>query len=346
VISNELISNYINMEVKNIVLHHIEKELNGKPTLKCSDKLITISPIVIEFIEKLIKIYGSKNPSQGTFEDDKENYPFQIKAKTYQEDNDFLKFSIDAMNILKVEIDLKTTIGGYVVFVHYTQNKVDFVITAMMDKSAQYTNTDDLGIEKLMALDVEKLARANRLNLNKWENSESRYLTFIKGTREISQYFIKFIGATDISSAKENFKILKDAIKLYSNTNKLSMSKQDAIREDMSSYFEKCFAEKKEVEIESVSAIIDPVEPTAFLGFIEDNGIEISGNISVHNKADFNTFTKSSLKEKGYHLVFEKELIKLGKISRDGNNIVIHNVPIDKLNSTFENIDNDTEATK
>lgn len=333
------------MEIKHIVLHHIEKEINGKPTLKCSDKLITVNPIVVEFVEKLIKIYGAKNPSQGTFEDDDENYPFQIKAKTYQKDNDFLKFSIEAMNILKMRIDLNTTIGGYVVFVHYTQNKVDFIITAMMDKSAQYTNTDDLGIEKLMALDVEKLARANRLNLNKWNNSESRYLTFIKGTREISKYFISFIGATDISSAKENFKILKDAVKQYSNSNKISLAKQDEIRGDMSSYFEKCFEEKKEVEIESVSAIINPEEPTAFLGFVDDLGIEISGNISVHNKTDYNTFTKSSLKEKGYHLVFEKELIKLGKITREGNNIIIHNVPIDKLNSTFENIEDDDQPT-
>ena len=333
------------MEIKNIVLHHIEKEINGKPTLKCSDKLITINPIVVEFVEKLVKIYGAKNPSQGTFEDDEENYPFQIKVKAYQKDNNFLKFSIEAMNILKMKIDLNTTTGGYVVFVNYNQNKVDFIITAMMDKSAQYTNTDDLGIEKLMALDVEKLARANRLNINKWNNLESRYLTFIKGTREISQYFIKFIGATDISSAKENFKILKDAVKQYSNSNKISLAKQDEIRVDMSNYFEKCFTEKKEVEIESVSAIINPEEPTAFLGFVEDLGIEISGNISVHNKADFSTFTRSSLKEKGYHLVFEKELIKLGKITRDGNNIVIHNVPIDKLNSTFENIEDDVQPT-
>jgi nucleoid-associated protein YejK len=47
------------MEIKNIVLHHIEKEINGKPTLKCSDKLITVNPTVIESIEKLIKIYGA-----------------------------------------------------------------------------------------------------------------------------------------------------------------------------------------------------------------------------------------------------------------------------------------------
>lgn len=334
------------MEIKNIVLHHIEKEINGKPTLKCSDKLITISPIVNEFVDKLIKTYGSKNPSQGTFEDDKENYPFQTKVKNYLDDNDFLKFTIDSMNILKMTIDINTTTGGYVVFVHYVQNKVDFIITAMMDKSAQYTNTDDLGIEKLMALDVEKLARANRLNFDKWNNSEGRYLTFIKGTRQISQYFIKFIGATDISSAKENFKVLKDSIKQFCVSNKISIIKQNEISVNMSSYFDNCYAEKKEVEIESVSSIINPEEPTAFLGFIEDSEIEISGNISIHNRSDFYTFTRGNLKEKGYNLVFNKELIKLKKITRVGNDIIIHNVPLDKLNSIFDTDLNETNSNE
>lgn len=324
------------MELKKIVLHHINKELKEKATLNCSTKLITINDTVIEFVEKLIKVYGAKNPSQGTFEEDETNFPFQTKAKKYIEDDDFLKLTTESMDILKSKMDINTTTGGYVIFIHYVQNQVDFLITAMMDKSAHYTNTDDLGIEKLMALDIEKMARANRLNFEKWKNNEGRYLTFIKGTRTVSQYFIKFIGATDISSAKENFNKLKDAVKKYCVAANIPMAKQSKIREDISEYAEKCFIQKRDVEIESIAAIINSEEPTAFLGFIEDNQIEISGSIGVHSKSDFHSFTRNSIKENGYHLVFEKELIKKKKITRDGNSIIIHDVPEDKLNSMFE----------
>ncbi len=324
------------MELKKIVLHHIDKELKEKATLNCSTKLIIINDTVTEFVEKLIKVYGAKNPSQGTFEDDEVNFPFQTKARKYIEDDDFLKLTIESMDILKSKMDINTTTGGYVIFIHYVQNQIDFLITAMMDKSAHYTNTNDLGIEKLMALDIEKMARANRLNFEKWKNKEGRYLTFIKGTRTVSQYFIKFIGATDISSAKENFDKLKDAVKKYSVAANLPMAKQSKIREDISEYVEKCFVQKRDVEIESIAAIIDSEEPTAFLGFIEDNEIEISGAIGVHSRSDFYSFTRNSIKEDGYHLVFEKELIKKEKITRDGNSIIIHDVPEEKLNSMFE----------
>ncbi|MBF6654029.1 hypothetical protein C3B47_14320 [Flavobacterium columnare] len=325
------------MKINNIVLHRIDKELKEKSSLTYSDKLMPIDDTVIEFVKILLRIYSSKNPSQGTFEDDITNYPFQNKVETYIKDGDFLKFTQDAMLLLQNRIDISTTTGGYVLFVHYEEKDIDFIISAMMDKSAQYTNTDDLGIQKLMTLNVEKLARANRLNIDKWKRRDGRYLTFIKGTRDVSQYFIKFIGATDISSAKENFKTLKDSIKQYSNSNKLSLTKQDEIRESLSNYFTKCFNEKKDVEIESVSSLINPDEPSSFLGFIKEKEIEISGKIGIHTKKDFENFTRNKLIEDGYTFVFEKELVKKGKISREGDSIIIHNIPKDKLDLIFEN---------
>ena len=81
------------MEIKNIVLHRIDKELKEKSSLTNSEKLMTIDETVVEFVEKLLKIYNLKNPSQATFEEDKVNYPFQEKVKAYTKDDDFLKFT-------------------------------------------------------------------------------------------------------------------------------------------------------------------------------------------------------------------------------------------------------------
>lgn len=335
------------MEVKNIVLHRIDKEKTDKATLKFSKKLMEVDETVVGFVEKLIKIYNSKNPSHGTFEEDESSYPFQSKVKTYQENDDFMCFTMDAMHLLKLTIDINTTKGGYVVFIHYVERQVDFIISSMMDKDTQYTNTEELGLQKLLTLNIDKLARANRLNLDKWKRKEGRYLTFIKGTRAVSQYFVKFIGATDISSAKENFKKLKDTIKQYVIEKKIPRRQQEEISERVSTYINKCFTDKTDVEIKVVSSVINAMEPKLFLGFITEREIEISGRIGIHTRSDFDNFTRSSLKEEGYSLHFEKELIKKGKITRDGNNIIIHDVPIDKLNSTFDdNLGEEDEAAE
>jgi nucleoid-associated protein len=325
------------MIVKNIVFHHILKEIKGTPSLKCSDKLLPINETVVEFVEKLIKNYSSKNPTQGTFKEDKSNYPFQTKVENYLNDNNFLSFTQDSMKILEKEINKSSTTGGYVVFVHYEEKKVDFIITAMLDKSAQFTVDDkNLDIAKLMTLDVEKLARANRLNLKRWIAKDVLYLSFIKGTRDVSKYFIDFIGSTDITSAKENFLKLNEATSKYFIHNNLSILEKDKIKDNISSYVVDCYQKGNDVELVSISSIINAQEPNSFLDFISDKELEVSGKIAINKRTDFDTLFRNRVTEKGYTLVFDKSLVKTKKIEHKGNQIIINDVPSEFIKTFFE----------
>lgn len=324
------------MIVKNIVLHQIIKELKGKPILNNSNKLISITNTVNEFVIKLVKNYSLKNPTQGSFKDGENIYPFQKKIKDYFKNNDFLKFSIEAMKILQKEIDKATTTGGYVIFIHYEDKKTDFIITAMLDKSIQFTVDDKkLDIEKLMTLDIDKLARANRLNINRWNKNDIQYLSFIKGTREISQYFLNFIGSTDITSSKENLKIMKDNIDQYVRSQNIRGERKERIRERISRYLDNCFKNENEVEIDSISSLIDNERPNDFKIYLNENEIEVSDRIKIYKKGDYDVFIRNKIKETGYTLTFDKALIN-NKITREGNNIIIHNVPEESLDLAFE----------
>jgi nucleoid-associated protein YejK len=194
------------MELKNIVLHHIKREENQTPVLNTSDHLLDRNnTIVKEFVEKLVKSFGSKNPTYGAFQEDVLAYPFQTLVATYRVNKDFLTFSVESMKLLEKEIQVPQAKGGYVVFIHYEQNGIEFLITIMLDKAEQFTiNDESLDIKKLKTLDIDKLARANRINFNKFESGIDLYLAFIKGTRDVSSYFQKFIGNTDLTSSKKN----------------------------------------------------------------------------------------------------------------------------------------------
>lgn len=325
------------MTVVNIVFHHIIKEIKGKASLKCSDKLLPINATVNEFVAKLIKNYSSKNPTQGTFQDDSDNYPFQKKVESYITDGDFLAFTQESMRILERAIDIPTTTGGYVVFVHYTEKNVDFLITAMLDKAAQFTVDDEnLDIEKLMTLDVEKLARANRLNIKRWTDKDILYLSFIKGTRAVSNYFIKFIGSTDITSSKENFDKLKEATNRYFIENNIKALEKDKIKDKFKAYFDVCFEQKKDAELESISSLINDQEPKAFLDFIKEKELEVSGKIAIHRRTDFDSFVRNRVSEKGYSLVFDESLKKTNKIMYTGNQIIINDVPDELIKLAFD----------
>lgn len=325
------------MTVVNIVFHHVIKELKGKASLKCSDKLLPINATVNEFVAKLIKNYSSKNPTQGTFQDDSDNYPFQIKVGSYLTDGDFLIFTQDSMKILERAIDIPTTTGGYVVFVHYTEKNVDFLITAMLDKAVQFTvNDENLDIEKLKTLDVDKLARANRLNIKRWTENDILYLSFIKGTRAVSNYFLDFIGSTDITSSKENFDKLKVATNRYFIEKKIKTLEKDQIKDKITAYLSECLELKKDAELSSISSLINSQDPKDFLKFIKEKELEVSGKITINRKSDFDSFVRNRVSETGYTLVFDESLKKTNKITYKGNQIIINDVPDELIKSAFD----------
>lgn len=164
------------MEIKYIVLHQIKREDNQAPELNLSSQLLDVTNSTVkDFMARLTKSFSSKNPTYGKFEDDENNYPFQKWVKEHIEKNDFLEFSKKAMETLKKAIQVPQAKGGYVLFANYIEKQEDFIITIMLDKSAQFTiNDDNLDIEKLEVLDIDKLARASRLNTTRWQKKMTK----------------------------------------------------------------------------------------------------------------------------------------------------------------------------
>ena len=326
------------MELHNIVLHHIRREENQLPELNCSDHLLdSTENVVIEFVEKLIKSFGSKNPTYGKFQDDATTYPFQSLITDFKDDNDFLKFSIESMNLLEKEIQVPQAKGGYVVFTSYTQNGQEFLITIMLDKAEQFTIDDDsLDIRKLKTLDIDKLARANRLNIDKWENNDDLYLAFIKGTRDVSSYFQKFIGNTDLTSSKKNSQNLKNAVSKFMREQGFSSEQKDEANGRISGYLDKQFETERDVELSAIAAHLNPDDPSVFIDFVQNEDVEVSGNFRLSKKSDYFMFRKSRVSGSGFKLEFEKNLIKQGKIIREDNDIVIKDLPEDMLDREFD----------
>lgn len=327
------------MKLKKIVLHHLKREGNQEPVLNFSDHLLDESDATVnEFVKKLVKSFGSKNPTYGEFQEDDIAYPFQNLVKDYRAENDFLEFSIESMKLLEKEIRVPQAKGGYVVFTHYQNNNIDFLITIMLDKSEQFTiNDESLDIKKLKTLDIDKLARANRINFNKWENSEDLYLSFIKGTRDVSTYFQKFIGNTDLTSSKKNSQNLKDAISKFMRSENFSDEQKEKANQEIANYLDRQYTNSEDVEISAVSAHLNPNNPNSFIDFIQnDENLEVSGKYRLSRKADYNIFHRAKITGNGFKLEFEKNLIKQGKVMRDGNDLIFKDLPKDELDKQFD----------
>ena len=70
--------------------------------------------------------------------------------------------------------------GGYVIFAHYIEKLQDFIVVAMLDNSARFVVNKKLDIEKLLGLDIDKVARANRVNWQDWQEGETLIYLLLK----------------------------------------------------------------------------------------------------------------------------------------------------------------------
>lgn len=327
------------MKLIRIVLHHLIKEQGiKKATLNTSESLLPVNETTEEFAKSVIQSYGKKYPTYGVFEGDSKKYPFQSYLSEYiksKKPEDFLKFSLRSMDKLSEKIESKTTTGGYVVFFHYEEKQQEYMVTLMLDKTIRFSVDDeDLSLKKLLSLDLEKLARANRVDIQKWNNKEEQYLSFIKGTRQISHYFQDFIGSTDMTSSKENSDNLKYALQSYFKENNYTNEDKEAVNQKIKDYIHERVAKKEDVEIKSISALINIKEPDHFLEFLNENSsLEVSGAFRVTNKSHYKFLYKSIIKEKGYTLEFNNELKKSGKITIQDDKIIINNVNPEVISS-------------
>ncbi|PKB42696.1 nucleoid-associated protein YejK [Cellulophaga sp. RHA19] len=321
------------MELNKIVLHQVIKEKLGKPSLKLSKSLLPINPTTEEFVQRIIKSYSSKNPTYGIFEADLTLYPFQTYINNYVTGGDFLDFTVKSMKILEKEISGPTTTGGYVVFIHYTEKGFDFLTSVMLDNSNQFSVDDiDLTIKKLLGLDIDRLARANRVNINKWKAGGEQYLSFIKGTRNISRYFQRFIGSTDLTSSKQNTDKLKVALQSYMADKGYNDDQKRSIYSKVRNYSLKKVGDDQDLELRAISVLVNEIEPDDFIEYIsERDDLEVSGVFRVTQKAHLKFLNRIIVREKGYLLEFNRDLIKSNKIIKEGNDIIIKDIPADIL---------------
>ncbi|MGL1903111.1 MAG: nucleoid-associated protein [Fibrobacterales bacterium] len=322
------------MILKKIVLHHIIKDVDSRLESKYSKKLLDEKNIIVMgFVDRLVRVFKTKNPTYGMFHSDSKAYPFQSYVQKYLKDDGFFDFTYDSMKLLEKEIDVHGTTGGYVVFVHYQEGKAEFLVTMMLDKSEQFTIDDkNLNIAVLKTLDIEKLARANRINLSKWINKDDSYLAFIKGTRDVSQYFQKFIGNTDLASSTSNCNSLKKAMQEYMKEKEFNVELKDKINKDVFEYMDKSRLEDKDVFLDAISSYVNHELPRDFIDYVQMNDdLHVSGNFRITKKSDIKYFYKATISEKGYKLEFDKELLKTSKVVIEKNNVTITNVPQEKI---------------
>lgn len=319
------------MIIHHLIIHNVKRDDTGKFAPVKRQYEIKTGPKEMEFIEKLLEIYQHKsNPAYGVFDADATAYPYQIFIK------DFLATKITFKRLSELAVDLlieqltntKNATGGYFLVINYTKDRNDFMGIIMLNNTSSFDiDETKLEIVKTFILDIDKMDVANIVNLSKWKQKAKTYLTFTKGRKALSNYFLKFIGCTELNDSKYFSQNLKTAFNDFLIEKNLSEKERVALKMNAYGYFEEKTKAGKDITIKELANTVYKEDPGELIKFITKDGYEINPtihcDISVFKDYQFIHFSRSDLSFK-----FHRSLLDNGTITynKQKKAITIHSL--------------------
>lgn len=316
------------MNVKKMVIHTLEKQVGYKSKLIQAPKELLITPLHQEFMDNVRGVYYKKsNPIYGIFNPAKDEFPYQSLLQGYLDGSiEFLDFTTKAIRHFQYVIDSVTQAsGGYVLFCHFDSTE-EFVATIMLNDKLSYMITDQMDLNQNSSLDIEKLDVANFTNCDKWANADDIYLSFTRGKKDVSQYFMRFIGCTNYTSAKETSENLKKALNDYLDAQGYSKDKKDKIKSSVFAYCENRMKAKQDLNLGFISSLVDHDEPHLFQEYASTEKYQISANFKGHKT--LRNLKYYGFKSEEFSIEFDSRLLG-GQIKYDEkkNQLLVKDIP-------------------
>ncbi|RZK22368.1 MAG: hypothetical protein EOO43_09705 [Flavobacterium sp.] len=186
-----------------IIIHLIDKEQGADPILIPSANLIDINDNINILTERLNDSFRKDEKVLRT-EFTENRLAFQIGVRDFSENNTdqvFLNFSNNSIaRMLDLLAGVNLATGGYFVYIQYVYRNTNYVGVFVVrdieqiifDKSE---DADNFTVDTTTVINTDKLAMAVRIDIDRLNADQPRYLHFTKKQSHQSRYFIDWIEA-------------------------------------------------------------------------------------------------------------------------------------------------------
>ncbi|MFB9124402.1 nucleoid-associated protein [Paraburkholderia dipogonis] len=324
-------------EIRGLVVHKFEKVAHGQGVIVPRHDLVKVTEPVQRLVDALHTLYGEKTgKGYGKFEDDEDTFPMQRRVRAYFTDgaDDFLAFSLAAMNILKGKADdVPFATGGYVLMAHLCNGARDFLLFAIVTDTVGSAITDQLEIEDRAHVDLNKFRLAGRIDLTGWTAKDERYIGFLRGTKgtgTVSGYFKHFLGCNDAVQAVQETRKLTQALNDFAHKEIADDQQRDTW---LQKAFDVCEALAKNGEpfiIEEFSNEFWPKDPEVIRKSLASHELQMSDGF-VPDRRVLKALVKFKATTKLWKLEFERRAMRTGEISYDKvhGTLTLRNLPDD-----------------
>lgn len=326
--------------IENVAIHDLKKNQNGFFT-KMGQEELEVTPAVQRLVDDLYKAYkktGAK--SHGEFARTGGDPSTPNSLRDYLDNHDFQTLTTNMMSQLEQHARRKSAAkGGHIFFCHFTNNGSAYFLVVIVQDKLGLALTGDLKVEDIRHLDTDNFKFAGRVNLTKWENDGERYIGFIRGKGDVSEYFREFLGCNIPVRAKEDTSRLLKAVRDFSDTLGINRDQKNEFIRRAKNICSETAKDGKDLNFGAFSNHLHPDNPEALLEFLNDPDRALTDNFTI-DKTTVRNFDKFNGSTKHWKLEFDRDALIRNQIDYDPDNgtLIIRTLPqelVEQLNNEF-----------
>lgn len=299
------------------VIHKIEKERQGKAKVFPRSNCLEIKPDLEELIDRVHTLYGKQTgKSYGRFEDDLDKFPSRRYVEEYYlgKTKPFYETSLNLMNVLKGKIDdVRLATGGYILIAHIWNGAVDWLVIAMLTDTVGAAITENLDVVRSVHLELEHLRIAGRINLSAWKAGEERYISFLRGRHDLSDYFQHFLGCDNTVKSSTETKKLTGVLQSFAHDQGLDEARRDKFHQEAYDFCFEYASKSEPLSFEALANRIWPEAPEVLTAILADPELQLSDHF-IPDKRSLRPLVKFRASTPLWKLEFDRKALRLGEV--------------------------------
>lgn len=253
-------------EIVGLAIHKLDR-VAGVYQVVAADKQLPVTRTTQRVIDELYDLYnGRASKSHGKFTT-KEGYPTEVQVSDYIDGidgslPDFLQLTIRLMETLSIQAQARSaSMGGHVLFAHFRREARDFLLVAIITEKLSAALTSENDMRDVKHLDLDGFRFAGRINLTAWAGREERYISFLKGKGDVSEYFRHFLGCDSVVQDRVDTTNLVTALKDFVIDTKMPEKEAGEFLGRAKAICERASRGKEELEFEAFANELMPKDP-------------------------------------------------------------------------------------
>jgi nucleoid-associated protein len=305
--------------IKNVAIHDLNRTKDGF-AVGLGKKNQRITSTMQRVIDDLYSLYNSRSSkSHGIFSTVEEYATTQKNLAEYVKGGlkEFDQLTEKMMETLRVQAALKSaSIGGHVFFALFERNAQQILIVAIINDKLGAALTKDFSVSDIRHLDVDGFRFAGRINLTGWQAGDDRYIGFLKGKGDVSEYFRLFLGCDSTVQDRKDTADLVRALKAFADIQQMTGVARDDFLSKAKSICEKAAASNEAIEFEALANELMPKSPEKLLESLTDSDLKLNDGF-IPDRRSLGSLVKFRARTKLWSVEFEREALSGGKILYD-----------------------------